>query len=197
MKFKLFKTEIYVTFMFSATVAFMLATDRTGLILPTLFAVLIHEAGHLFAMWAGDCAPKEIRLAPAAVSIVESYPRSARAGVWIILCGPLANIATGAALYINYYLGGKELSLRFCIINFALAAFNLLPVAGLDGGRLLAAALCRKHDLYTAMRIVKLVTLSVAAALVFFGVFLLFRGEKNISVITVALYMAICAMIKS
>ena len=197
MKFSIFNTEIYVTFMFSATVAFMLATDRTGLMLPTLFAVLIHEAGHLFAMWAGDCAPKEIRLVPASVRIVENYPRSPRAGVWIVLSGPLANIAVGGALYINYYIGGKELSLRFCLINLIMAAFNMLPVSGLDGGRLLTAALCKKRDLYAAMRIVRLVTLLIAAALVFFGVFLLFQGEKNISVIIVALYLAICAMIKS
>lgn len=47
----------------------MIAFDRTGYILPLLFAVLMHEGGHLAAMWILDCAPKRVRLVPASVEI--------------------------------------------------------------------------------------------------------------------------------
>ncbi|MBR4910877.1 MAG: site-2 protease family protein [Clostridia bacterium] len=174
----------------------MIATDRTGLILPTLFAVFIHEAGHLFAMWAADCAPKRIRLIPAAVEITEDYGRSKGAGVWIVLCGPLANLAVSAALFVNYYLSGAEISLKVALLNLVLALFNLLPVSGLDGGRLLCAALCRKKDLYSAERTVRLVTAAVAALIFFCGVFLIISGNANPSVLIVALYLAVCALIK-
>ena len=127
MKLKIFGTDVYISFLFAATVSIMLATDRTGLILPTLFSVLIHEAGHLFSMWACGCPPKEIRLIPASVQIVESFPRE-KFGVWIILSGPLANIAVAAALFINYYIGGAPMSLKFALLNSVLAAFNLMPV---------------------------------------------------------------------
>lgn len=196
MKLKLFGTDIYISFLFAATVSFMLATDRTGLMLPTLFAVLIHEFGHLFCMWAGGCAPKEIRLVPAAVQIVEGFPKSSAHGVWIIIAGSLANIAAASALFINFYLGGAEVSLRFALLNFVLAAFNLLPVSGLDGGRLLCMILCRRKDLYSALRTVRIITGVLAAAVFLFGVFLAVRGKLNISVFITALYLTLCTIIK-
>ena len=59
LKFRLFGTEVYISFLFMAVITIMLATDRTGLILPSLFAIIMHEAGHLFAMWLLECAPKQ------------------------------------------------------------------------------------------------------------------------------------------
>ena len=196
MKFKFLGTNVYVSFLFAATVAFMLATDRTGIMLPTLFAVLLHESGHLFSMWAGDCAPKEIRLIPASVQIIESFPRSNALHVGIILGGPLANIAVGGAVFINYYLTGSNVSLRFALLNAVLAVFNLLPVSGLDGGRLFCIFLCRKRDLYSALRIVKTVSIILAAAVFIFGVILGIGGKLNISVFITALYLAVCTLIK-
>ena len=69
MKIRFLGTEIYISFLFMALICIMLATDRTGLLMPTLFAVLMHEIGHLFAMWLLDCEPKQIRLIPASVQI--------------------------------------------------------------------------------------------------------------------------------
>lgn len=196
MKIKLFGTSVYISFLFAATVSLMLATDRTGLMLPTLFAVLIHEAGHLFSMWAGGCAPKEIRLIPASVQIVEGFPRSDALSAGIILGGPLANAAVAAAVFINYYLTGSPVSLRFALLNAVTAVFNLLPVSGLDGGRLLMLILCRHKDLYTAMRTVKTVSVVLAAAVFIFGVWLFINGRLNISVFITALYFALCTVIK-
>ena len=196
MKFKFFGTDVYISFLFAATVAFMLATDRTGIMLPTLFAVLIHEAGHLFAMGAGGGAPKEIRLIPASVQIVEGFPRSDALSAWIILSGPLANIAAGGAVFVNYCLTGSAVSLRFALLNAVLAVFNLLPVSGLDGGRLLCLIICRKKDLYFALRTVKAVTVFLAAAVFLFGVWLAVNGRLNLSVFITALYLALCTIIK-
>lgn len=197
MKFRVLSTEIYVSFLFAATVSFMLATDRTGLMIPTLFAVLIHEAGHLTAMWAADCAPKEIRLIPGSVQIVEYGLSPPRAQAAVLLCGPLANVAVSAALFINFYLGGYTLSLRFCMLNATLALFNMLPVSGLDGGRLLLLLLQNRIGPYTAARAVRIATAVLAAAALAGGIALTVYGRLNVSVFIVALYLAICALIKT
>ena len=73
MKIKLFGTRIYLSFFFYAVFTIMLATDRTGYILPTFFAVLMHEIGHLFAMWVLDCQPKQIDITPASLQIVSGF----------------------------------------------------------------------------------------------------------------------------
>ena len=196
MKFNFFGTRIYISFLFAATLSFMLATDRTGLVIPTLFAVLIHESGHLIAMWAGDCAPKEIRLIPASVQIVEGFPRSRKVQAGIIVCGPLANVAVAASLYINFYLSGSEFSLRFCLLNAVLAAFNMLPVSGLDGGRLLCMLICKFTDLYTALKTVRIITAALSSGAFIAGILLILNGKINISVFIVALYLAVCAIMK-
>lgn len=196
MKIKIFGTKIYVSFLFAATLSLMLATDRTGLLIPTLFAVLIHEAGHLFAMWVSDCAPKEIRLIPACVQIVEGIGGTRAAGIGIILCGPLANTAVAAALFINFYLSRSDVSLRFALLNAVLAAFNMLPVSGLDGGRLIEQIIAKNKDIYTAEKTVRVITVILSSAAFIFGTWLLLQKRVNISVFIVALYLAVCGLIK-
>lgn len=196
MKIKIFGTKIYVSFLFAATLSLMLATDRTGLLIPTLFAVLIHEAGHLFAMWVSDCAPKEIRLIPASVQIVEGIGGTRAAGIGIILCGPFANISVAAALFINFYLSRADVSLRFALLNAVLAAFNMLPVSGLDGGRLIEQIIAKRKDIYTAEKTVRVITVILSSAAFIFGTWLLLQKRVNISVFIVALYLAVCGLIK-
>ena len=196
MRFSLFGTKIYVSFLFTATVSFMLATDRTGLVIPTLFSVLIHETGHLFTMWVTDCAPREIRLIPASVQIIEEYSRPQKARAAVSVSGPLANVAVGAALFINAHISGSDTAMKFALINGVVAAFNMLPVSGLDGGRLLLILLCRKKDLYAAMRVVNAITAVLAAAVFLAGIYLIIKGSVNLSVFIVALYLAVCAILK-
>ena len=196
MRFSLFGTKIYVSFLFAATVSFMLATDRTGLVIPTLFSVLIHETGHLFTMWVTDCAPREIRLIPASVQIIEEYSRPQKARAAVSVSGPLANVAVGAALFINAHISGSDTAMKFALINGVVAAFNMLPVSGLDGGRLLLILLCRKKDLYAAMRTVNAITAVLAAAVFLAGIYLIIKGSVNLSVFIVALYLAVCAILK-
>lgn len=83
MRFKLLGTEFYVSFLFSAVITAMLAFDRTGYALPLIFAVVMHEGGHLLAMWILDCSPKRVRLVPAAVEITtRSAARAKRKLPW-------------------------------------------------------------------------------------------------------------------
>ena len=50
MSFKVFGIEIYVSFYFLAIITIMLYTDKTGLASVMLFAIFLHELGHIFAM---------------------------------------------------------------------------------------------------------------------------------------------------
>lgn len=196
MKFKLFGTEIYVSFLFFAVLTLMLATDRTGLVVPTLFAAVIHETGHLFAMWAAGCAPKSIRLIPASVQVTRPFNCRAKSEIAIALCGPAANAAVFAALYLNYKLSGSQNSLTFGALNLIICVFNLLPVNGLDGGTVLRELIACKTDIITAERTVKIITAALALVIFAGGVYLALRKRVNISVFIVAIYLFICCIIK-
>ena len=197
MKIKFLGTDIYISFLFAAVIAFMLATDRSGLSLPTLFAAFIHESGHLLAMWASDSQPKAIRLIPASVQIIRELPLKRGTGAAVSLCGPAANIVVFLSLFVNFYFFKNETALTFGILNLILAVFNLLPVYGLDGGDLLCMLLSKNGDFYKAQRSVKIITGIFATVAFLAGVWLWASGNLNISVFIIAVYLVICCTLKS
>ncbi|MBR6502884.1 MAG: site-2 protease family protein [Clostridia bacterium] len=174
----------------------MIAIDRTGLIIPTLFAVFIHESGHLLAMWAADCQPKAVRLIPTSVQIIRGFSTKKYGETAIAFCGPAANMVLFFVLFANYKFFGSEFSLNFAILNFVIAVFNLLPVSGLDGGTLLTLFIARFTNVYKAESIVRIVTVAFAIVAFLLGVYLASSGVVNISVFIVAIYLGVCGMIK-
>ncbi len=143
MKFKLFGTEIYISFLFAALITVMLLTDKTGYMLPALFAVLLHETGHLFMMWVIDCAPKRIKLIPASIQITTPFQKRYRNDILIAASGPVVNIILFLTLYFNFLAFGNQITLYFALLNLVIALFNLLPVKGLDGGTILFCILAK------------------------------------------------------
>lgn len=196
MKFKLFGTKIYISFLFCATLCLMLAIDRTGLIIPTLFAVFIHECGHLLAMWAADCQPRAIRLIPTSVQIIRGFSHKKYGEAAIAVCGPAANLVLFGVLMANYAVTKAEPPLTFAVLNLVIALFNLLPVSGLDGGTLLTLFIAKFTDIYKAESIVRIVTVVFAFVAFLLGVYLWISNTVNISVFIVAMYLAVCGMIK-
>lgn len=197
MKFKIFGTEIYISFLFAAVISVMLVTDRTGLVLPTLFAVLLHEAAHLFAMWATGCEPHSIRLIPASVQIVRGFPKKPHGEAFIAAAGPAVNLAAAGVMLSNWLFCKNQSSLEFGALNLVIGLFNLLPVSGLDGGTLLFLLLSKRCDEHRAELTVKIITAVLAAAAFVAGAGLLAAGKFNPSVFAVALYLAVCIFIRA
>ncbi|MBR2040455.1 MAG: M50 family metallopeptidase, partial [Clostridia bacterium] len=158
MKFKLLGSEIYISFLFVAVISLMLATDKTGLALPTLFAVSLHEIGHLLAMWIVGTPPKSIRLIPASVQITRSISSRYKNDIIVALSGPLVNFALFLTLYINYLIFGNEGILYYSLINLIVGLFNLLPVTGLDGGTVLFSVIAKKRDINRAMLTLRIIS---------------------------------------
>lgn len=196
MKFKLFGTEIYISFLFLAMVTVMIAFDKTGLIVPTLFSVLCHELGHLFCMWALGSTPKRIKLIPASVQITDSITSRYKTDNIVSLCGPLVNILLFAVFYINYSIWGNTQVLIFALLNLILGLFNLLPVKGLDGGRILHNIIVQKRDIARADLILKFSSILFAILLIAFAIFLNLKGKINISVYILGIYFLVISLSK-
>lgn len=197
MRFKLLGTEIYVSFLFMAVITVMLATDRTGMILPSLFAVFMHELGHLFAMWVLDSAPKEIRLIPASVQITTDITSGYKTDIAVALCGPITNLVFFAVLFFNYLCFKNQLTLCYALLNLIIAVFNMLPVNGLDGGTVLFSVIAKRTDYNRARLILRIITLVIAAAVLFVGVMFTLRGKINISIYIIGIYLLIMSILKS
>ncbi len=196
MKFNLFGTKIYISFFFCAVFTVMLAFDRTGLILPTFFAVLAHEIGHLFAMWILDCEPKQIRLIPASIQVVSSFSKQYKNDIIIAIFGPLVNYVLFLTLYFNYLAFKNELVLYYGLLNLIIGVFNSLPVYGLDGGTVLYSILAKKGNSSRALLTVKLITVITAVIIIIAAIVFTIKGKFNLSFYIIGIYLFMVCLVK-
>ncbi|HWE57367.1 MAG TPA: site-2 protease family protein [Acidimicrobiales bacterium] len=113
-----------------------------------LVCVLIHELGHAVVARARGLTVDGITLSwMGGVTRIEGDTGTATNELLVAGVGPVASAAAAGALYV-LYIGGSHLGFGPLLlaatgwlawINVALAAFNILPAAPLDGGRVLHA----------------------------------------------------------
>ena len=197
MRIRIGKTEITVTFAFAAILALMLATDRTGLIIPTALAVFIHEAAHLLTMSVFGCAPLEIILTPGSIQIIKNGINSLKNENKILIAGPLSNIIFFIIFYLVFYATESKQVLQFAAVELIIGLFNLLPAKGLDGGALVYNFALKIKNTYFAELVLNVTTLTTVVCLIFLGVTLFLRGQGNISIFLIALYILIFSIIKN
>lgn len=197
MRFKLFGTEIYISFLFAAVITLMILFDRTGMAVPTISAVILHETAHLFVMWALECAPKKVKLIPASVQITASFTRQYKNDIIIAVCGPLANFVLFLTLYLNYLAYKNDTSLYYALINLLIGSFNSLPVWGLDGGTVLYCILTKRFSPRTAETTVKLITLISAVSVIIAAIILTLKAKLNITLYIIGIYLIVMCIIKN
>jgi Zn-dependent protease len=151
-----------------------------------MVSVLVHEVGHALTAKRFGVPTERITLwALGGVAELAARMPSAKAGFLIAAAGPAASlvvaVAAFAVSFVAAWAGVPLLVVAvfawLAVSNVALAVFNLLPGAPLDGGRILASAIwaVRGHraraDL-AAAKAGRVLGFAVAA----FGVFLLLNG---------------------
>ncbi|MEZ5352770.1 MAG: site-2 protease family protein [Bryobacteraceae bacterium] len=112
-------------------------------VLLLFVSILLHELAHAIVARHRGIPASGIVMYP--VGGVAHMPRRPppRDDLWIALAGPFANLAAGSALL--WGAGHSEpavsdLLSRTGLANVAFGAFNLLPAAPMDGGRIFRAA---------------------------------------------------------
>lgn len=174
--------RVEVTGGFLLLVAWLNYLDRSLLVPLALCACALHELGHIFMIRLLGGSIKGIRLTSIGAELVLARPL----GYWqeglSALAGPGTNLLL--ALASCNFRGG----VTFAGLNLALAAFNLLPVGRLDGGRALRCTLALLAGPGPADRAgLWLDALSTAGALAA-GLFLAVSGG-NFSLLLVAFWL--------
>lgn len=121
---------------FLLLLAWLNYTDTQGLIPQAIASCSLHEAGHWLAIQAVGGKVRRMRLGIAGAEMELGRPLSYSREALCALAGPGVSLALA---WLGHFLPGGAL---FTGINLVLALFNLLPVSGLDGGRVLHCALC-------------------------------------------------------
>ncbi len=135
-------------------------------ILPTLAAIALHECGHLLAFsLLGEPEPA-FSFSLGGFRFLARRPLSWRAEGVIAAAGPIANFAAAIVLFLLAAgaAGAREYLIFAAVLQLSSAVWNLLPIADLDGARILSSLLSPLPP-DTAERI----TRAVSGAVLFLG----------------------------
>ncbi|HUZ46805.1 MAG TPA: site-2 protease family protein [Terriglobia bacterium] len=149
-------------------------------------SIVVHELAHSLVARRHGLAIKGITLFIfGGVAEMESEPPNAKAEFLMAAAGPLTSIVIGVFFYVLHW-GAQGAWPTMAVgvlwylylINWILAAFNLVPAFPLDGGRILRSALWHwKGNLWSATRIASNIGSGFGVLLMAFGVYQLLVGD--------------------
>ncbi|MBE6733146.1 MAG: hypothetical protein E7561_04025 [Ruminococcaceae bacterium] len=174
----------------------MIAIDRTGYVIPTGIFVILHELGHLFAMWLFECSPKRIKLVPHSIEITRGFSKKPYGETVIAFMGPLVNLVLFGVFYLNYLYFKQSILLTFSLLNLIIAIFNLLPLTNLDGGTIVFNIVAKRFGIEKATKTVAILTIIAGFSILTFGFYVLINGNFNPSLFIIAIYLLITPLVK-
>lgn len=171
-----------------------------------LASILLHEFGHALTARRFGVATESIQLwALGGVARLSREPSTPKAEGWIAAAGPLTSVVIGVASIAGWWaLGGDASDSAFVavlawlgFINAALALFNLLPGAPLDGGRIVKAVRWAMHgNRYQATREAGRVGVVLGWTLAGVGLALFLRSEPGLWLMVTGLFVAMNARVE-
>ena len=188
------KPRLYFSFPAAVWIALWLYYDRNGSAVCSICAAVLHECGHLLALWSFCDLPRSIRIGTFGVSIVRcgTVKLTYRQEIFTAAAGPAVNlllccILTVCSLFRPTIWIGVQ-------VNLALALFNMLPLRTLDGGQILYAALCRRMLPHDAASVCKTIAVITAIPLTAIG-WIRFRNGYGIYSLMLSLFSVVSVVL--
>ena len=175
--------KLEVTGGFFLLLAWLNYLDRQLLLPMAAAACVLHELGHYLAIRMMGRDIKLIRLTAVGAEMAVDFPLSYWQEGIAALAGPAVNAAL-ALVFCSWTWG-----VDFAGLNLVLALFNLLPVGGLDGARVLTCMLALLAGPEWAQRAGERLGLLLAALILGVGL-LLAGGGGNFTLLLVAFWLA-------
>ncbi len=147
-------------------------------------AALLHEAGHVLAVWMCGGHVRCVELSGPGICMEVHHPRGYGGDFLIAAAGPAAGLT--AAL-----IGG---AMRYCLFSGAsllLTVFNCLPILPLDGGCMLVSLLCMTPLGLRGEDIVRFVSRVGAGLVALFGLIVLWQTRTNAALLVIGLVLLV------
>lgn len=155
--FTIYKTQIRIHFLFMACLTVFLLTDPTGIAVLGLTASLLHESGHLLALLFMGYTPELISFEINGIRLEKNMTGiPAKQEFLLLISGSLVN---GIIAFCGILFAHGEMTL-YTMIHILIGGMNLLPLASLDGGKLLILLLRQFFPSYWQQKIFDLIQIS-------------------------------------
>ena len=187
--------RVTVNPLFFAVLALLVFIDSTSYILVILCAALLHEFGHLYALYRFSVPVRELKFLPFGISITQSPSHVLSYGreLAVALAGPAVNLALFAALWLlSQFWTPPRLAALFALANATYFAANLAPMLPLDGGRALYAVLQRSLGPRRSEIIMGILTCVLSLCTIAFGGYILYATGFNYSLAVIGIYLLAC-----
>lgn len=182
------RVEVGGGFLFLTALLYYL--DADGVLFWCALGAVLHELGHFFIITAFGGRVVRLRLSCVGAEMVLSgrCPLSNWGNLWSALAGPAVNLLVVVVLSTGV-CGFSDTCHLVIGLNMALACFNLLPIAQLDGGRVLWHLIAIVCSDWWADRVVGVLSLVLSAVLTVVGGVLLFCQGGTITLLVTALWL--------
>ena len=190
MNFSVKNCRVSVSFYFFALLCAAAFFDRSGTMLWGLLAALLHECGHLAAMFfIPGHAPREVSFTPFGIKISNSSLSEFAGGNGTVLAAGSVTNFLSAALTFGFLPA-------FAGVSAVLGLLNILPVEGMDGGGILRLWLQRHMPESNAHRVVRRVSWATIVVLGLSGLTILLDTGYNFTLLGAAAALALAGMKK-
>ena len=158
---------------------------RVGELLSVALAAILHEMGHWIAAWGWSVPVRALRLDLFGARMELGGLTGYAAEFFVAAGGPLVSLLVAALSWParSLWAGAEFLSL----VSLGLGVLNLLPVRGLDGGRMLSCALSLTVGERASEIILRLTTGLFLGGLWLLSVYALLRVGETLTLFTFTL----------
>lgn len=199
MRFTLWGMRVEISFFFLCALAVLLINDTQNLLKYAFLACILHESAHIFLLCHYGKTPKQLVFRLSGISLSAEYIDGLpyKKEMRVLAAGCVINALTAALCWGAFKIFGGEKWLYFAFCNLSLMSFNLLPVATLDGGRMLRLVLCRHFSLKACTIVLRIINYAFVCLLLACGFLLLFWGYNNFTLLFTAVYLMIVSITRS
>ena len=187
----LYKTKLCIDFTFFAAIALFFYLDESGFGIMSVCACIIHESGHLSALFFEKRDFTSLTLYGGGIKI--GYKKDIDASFFLILAGSLFNMLFFVFFYFVFPLNFTFKV--FAVINLIIGIFNLLPLRFFDGGRLFEKIIIKLLPAEKALNLSRKTEKITAFLTILTPFFIMLFGGFNMSVMFVMIYVIICDII--